>query len=76
MNKTQKINFEGGFIELSVSRPPVYELNEWKVKVIGKIFASNETTKAEGKRILIKKGFTTHGNVVDEYYKVIYLNFA
>lgn len=71
MDKTQKINFNGGFVELYVPLPPTYELGEWKVRVIGKVIGSDETTKAEGKRILIKKGFTTNGNKEWEFYKKV-----
>ena len=69
MDKTQKINFNGGYVELFVPLPPVYELGKWKIRVIGKVIGSYEITKAEGKRILIKKGFTTNGNKEWEFYK-------
>ncbi|MFS1017244.1 hypothetical protein ACFC9J_14425 [Enterococcus casseliflavus] len=71
MDKSRKINFNGGYVELFVPQPPAYEFGEWKIRVIGKIIASDETTKAEGKKILIQKGFTTNGNKVNEFYKTV-----
>ena len=76
MNKTQKINFKGGFVELFVSQLPIFEQEKWKIRLYAKIVASDESTKTEGRKILIKKGFTTNGNQTDEFYKVIYLDFA
>lgn len=76
MNKTQKINFKGGFVELFVSQLPTFEQEKWKIRLYAKIVASDESTKTEGRKILIKKGFTTNGNQTDEFYKVIYLDFA
>ncbi|BDX48162.1 hypothetical protein ACX1Q6_002247 [Enterococcus hirae] len=75
MNKTQKINFNGGFVELFVPQLPKYEQEKWKIRLYGKITASDETTKAEGKRILLKNGFTTNGNKINEFYKIIEVNF-
>lgn len=74
MDKTMKINFTGGFVELFVPLPPVYEQGCWKMRVIGKITASDETTKAEGRKILINKGFTTNGNKANEFYKTVTLS--
>lgn len=76
MDKSKKINFIGGYVELFVPLPPIYELGDWKIRVIGKIVASDETTKAEGKKILIQKGFTTNGNKENEFYKIIDLDFV
>ncbi|GMC00417.1 hypothetical protein [Enterococcus thailandicus] len=71
MDKTQKINFNGGFVELFVPQLPKYEQGEWKIRVYGKIIASDETTKAEGRKILLQKGFTTNGVKQWEFYKII-----
>ncbi|MFS0980300.1 MULTISPECIES: hypothetical protein [Enterococcus] len=76
MDKSKKINFNGGYVELFVPQPPAYEFGKWKIRVIGKIIASDETTKAEGKKILIQKGFTTNGNKENEFYKIIDLDFV
>lgn len=75
MDKTQKINFNGGFVELFVPQPPKYEQGEWKIRLYGKIIASDEITKAEGRKILLQKGFTTNGNKINEFYKTIEVNF-
>lgn len=74
MDKTMKINFTGGFVELFISLPQVCEQGCCKMRVIGKITASDETTKAEGRKILINKGFTTNGNKLNEFYKIIEAN--
>lgn len=71
MESSKKINFIGGYVELFVPQPPVYELGNWKIRVIGKIIASDVITKAEGKKILIDKGFTTDGNKENVFYKNI-----
>ena len=71
MENSKKINFIGGYVELFVPQPPVYELGNWKIRVIGKIIASDVITKAEGKKILIDKGFTTDGNKENVFYKNI-----
>lgn len=76
MDKSKKINFIGGYVELFVPLPPTYEFGDWKIRVIGKIIASDESTKAEGKKILIQKGFTTNGNKENEFYKIIDLDFV
>lgn len=76
MNKTQIINFNGGFVEISVSQLPIFEKVKWKIRLYAKIVAADETTKTEGRKILINKGFTTNGNQTDEFYKIIYLDFV
>lgn len=71
MDKTQKINFNGGFVELFAPQLPKYEQGEWKIRIYGKIISSDEITKAEGRKILLQKRFTTNGNKTNEYYKNI-----
>ena len=35
------------------------------------IVASDEISRAEGKRILIQKGLATNGNKINEFYKTV-----
>lgn len=71
MEYSKKIDFNGGYVELFVPLPPIYELGRWELKVIGKIISSSEITKSEGEKILFNKGFTTNGNKNNEYYRTI-----
>lgn len=71
MEEMQKINFNGGYVEVQFPFPPKYGQYKWTIKAIAKIIASDEKTEAEGRKILFRKGFTTNGNKVKEYYKTI-----
>ncbi|MGH1783621.1 hypothetical protein ABE872_09975 [Enterococcus gallinarum] len=71
MENSKKINFNGGYIELYIPSLPLYKFDGWKVKILGKIVASDEATTAEGKRILFEKGFSSNGNKINEFYKTV-----
>lgn len=71
MDRSKKINFVGGYVELYVPLPPIYKEDKWELKVYGKVIASDKTTEAEGKKILFDKGFTTNGAKINEYYRTV-----